>query len=786
MSLSLVRTGCALLLAAALLPAADFVPASGDWNVAANWTPAHVPSASDPVVIGVGKTVTLADPQSALQAASLTVNGTLDLRSATAPSGAVATSLAVEGDIAIGAGGAILIGGDDVGLAGQLILNGAAPTISGPGSLTFSAGAGSTSSSLTLATGSVVSLTGGLHLTADLLDISQTDYADNVTANTSLITSASGVTVDAVDGAVIQLRNGIELVNGGTLNLGIAAKLIYDGNTFSRFAQAAGGTLAWHVNANGAEAILLPGNVALAGTLNLVHDPSVVLAVGDVATLISGAGSAITSDFTTKTGDVGDFTADLAPTGSPRTYAWTLVLTPQLITWAGPPATIVANSANVALTATVDSGKPITYSVQLQGGGASSSTIVGSALHPGSVAEAIRITASVAAYPGDAPPLSAATMTKDVQILALQNVTITAAIAAVTYTYGDTIALTGSCTSGQPLVWTSSDPAKVSISGSTATVVGVGSGVTITASAPASGTYAAGTATAITGTLAPKAVTATVTAVTRGYGVANPTLAFTTSTLVGSDVVSLLGTAVFGGSGATADATTVPGTYPLTLSFTGTNPRYAVNAVDGLLTVTIGSQTIPFSAFGQLTVGATVDLPTTSSAGLAVGYVSADPAIAAISGTTLTVMTTGSVVITASQAGDAYYAAAPDVTQTAVIKQAQTLTFAALDAQKVGATQPLVASATSGLAVAFTVSDTAVATVSGSTLVAVNPGTITVTASQAGDGTYWSATPVVRTVTITGNTNADTNSSGGSGGGCGAGSGIAILFGMLALCRRRV
>ncbi len=85
-----------------------------------------------------------------------------------------------------------------------------------------------------------------------------------------------------------------------------------------------------------------------------------------------------------------------------------------------------------------------------------------------------------------------------------------------------------------------------------------------------------------------------------------------------------------------------------------------------------------------------------------------------------------------------------------IAKAAQTINFAAL--APIGnniTTLALTATASSGLPVSYTSSDSAVATVSGSTLAIVGIGTITITASQAGNDNYEAAANVLRTLDVT-------------------------------------
>jgi hypothetical protein len=79
----------------------------------------------------------------------------------------------------------------------------------------------------------------------------------------------------------------------------------------------------------------------------------------------------------------------------------------------------------------------------------------------------------------------------------------------------------------------------------------------------------------------------------------------------------------------------------------------------------------------------------------------------------------------------------------------QTITFGALASKTYGAAPiTLTATASSGLPVYYTSSDTGVATVDGSTLTIVGVGPTNITASQAGDGTWAAATPVVQALTV--------------------------------------
>ena len=90
---------------------------------------------------------------------------------------------------------------------------------------------------------------------------------------------------------------------------------------------------------------------------------------------------------------------------------------------------------------------------------------------------------------------------------------------------------------------------------------------------------------------------------------------------------------------------------------------------------------------------------------------------------------------------------ATDAALTTVLILTQTISFSSLSGQTYGvATMTLGATASSGLAVSYTVSGPA--TISGSSLSVVGVGTVMVTAQQAGNGTYSAATSVSQSFTV--------------------------------------
>ena len=166
------------------------------------------------------------------------------------------------------------------------------------------------------------------------------------------------------------------------------------------------------------------------------------------------------------------------------------------------------------------------------------------------------------------------------------------------------------------------------------------------------------------------------------------------------------------------------------------------------------AQSIAFAAVAPATVGdAAVTLSASASSGLPVTITSSNPAVASVSGMTLNFHAAGTVTLTARQAGNADFLAAPDVPRSlrvySGIKVPQTITFNDPGDPVHGDVSLVVtASSSSGLPLVFSSSDPAVATVEAGRLVARFPGTTTITASQPGDLEFNPATPVAHEITV--------------------------------------
>jgi hypothetical protein len=165
---------------------------------------------------------------------------------------------------------------------------------------------------------------------------------------------------------------------------------------------------------------------------------------------------------------------------------------------------------------------------------------------------------------------------------------------------------------------------------------------------------------------------------------------------------------------------------------------------------TLGTFTVPAKRMGSLPFLLTP--PTSNSAG-AFTYTSADPSIATISGSTVTVVGIGTTTITATQSADAGYGSR-SVTATFTVSQLEPPTIGAFNvpAKMMGSVpfQITPPTSNSGGAFSYTSSTTSVATISGSTITVVGAGTSTITATQASFGTFASGTATA-TFTVTAN-----------------------------------
>jgi hypothetical protein len=194
-----------------------------------------------------------------------------------------------------------------------------------------------------------------------------------------------------------------------------------------------------------------------------------------------------------------------------------------------------------------------------------------------------------------------------------------------------------------------------------------------------------------------------------------------------------------------------PGTSNIIASQAGTADYLAATGITKTLTVNKIAQTITLSSTATKTYGdVAFTLPATTDKSKTITYTSSNTAVAIVSGNTVTIKGAGTTDITATQAGDTYYYAAPTATQTLTVNKAnQTINFGTFSTKTYGdAATTLPLTTDRGLTISYASNNTAVASVIGNTLTINKVGIATISASQSGNSNYAVASSVSQDITI--------------------------------------
>ena len=336
---------------------------------------------------------------------------------------------------------------------------------------------------------------------------------------------------------------------------------------------------------------------------------------------------------------------------------------------------------------------------------------------------------------------------------ATQTITF-ATPAAVTYG-GTAPTLTATSNSGLTVSFASSTPAVATITAGGAVTMVAGGDATIVASQGGNENYLPAASVSRTLTVNKAAATVTIDPATLAQTFNNTPRVVTATA---SPTVAGI-TITYGGS---ATAPTNAGTYAIVATID--DSRFQGSAT-GSLVVAKSSQTITFDPLPSKPLDSgNFQLTATASSGLGVTFTLSNPSggtVASVSGTTVTLVNTGTITVTAAQAGNDNYNAATSVDQVlTVLNQSQSVAFdqAQLPAKTFG-NPDFTISATSnrGLLVGFVSSNPNVATVGLSTLTAnvssasvaiVGAGTANITAVQPGNADTAAAPDVVRQLTV--------------------------------------
>lgn len=165
--------------------------------------------------------------------------------------------------------------------------------------------------------------------------------------------------------------------------------------------------------------------------------------------------------------------------------------------------------------------------------------------------------------------------------------------------------------------------------------------------------------------ITPKPITVSLFINTKVYGETDPELTYTLSeSLIGSDAL-------------TGQLSREPGEDVGTYAISSTleNVNYTIDFTASTFEITKAPQVITFDPLAEENViGKTIVLTAQATSGLSISYTSSDESIARILGNELTILGIGTVIITASQEGNANYKAADPVSQ-----ELRILTLSVLD-----------------------------------------------------------------------------------------------------------
>ena len=318
-------------------------------------------------------------------------------------------------------------------------------------------------------------------------------------------------------------------------------------------------------------------------------------------------------------------------------------------------------------------------------------------------------------------------------------------------TYEDQpFALLATSSHGLPIIFESTNPEVVTISGQTATIVGAGT-TEIIASQSGDNTHYAATSVSQTLTVNKCAQVITFgTLETQVYGATPITLNKATDknliidyTSSNNDVASVNGNVI---------TIKHPGTTTITASQGGNANYLPATNIQQTLTVIKAQQSIPLSNIPSTKYGSTdIELPTQTDKGLDISYRTEDETIATIvNGHYLHIVGAGTTNVICEQEGNEYYEPSNTLTLSFTVEKAyQTIVFEELPTYIYGVEpQSLNARTNSSSVIRYASSNENIATVQNGTLTISGAGECYITAYADADNNYYSATPVQRLLKV--------------------------------------
>jgi len=388
------------------------------------------------------------------------------------------------------------------------------------------------------------------------------------------------------------------------------------------------------------------------------------------------------------------------------------------------------------LNADSDSGLPITYTSN----NTSIATIIGNSVTIVGVG-----TVSITANQVGNSNYNSATLSQNLIVnKADQNITFDELSEK---TFGDIFTLSASSSAGLPITYTSLNTSIATIIGNSVTIVGVGT-VSITANQDGNSNY--NSATLSQNLIVNKAdqnitfneLSAktfgnqpfTLNAISdSGLPITYESLNTSIATIIGNSV-TIVGS----------------GTVSITANQVGNSNYNSATQISQNLIVTKANQNITFNTIENKTYGDIFTLNAISDSGLPITYESSDILIATIIGNSVTIVGIGTVSISAIQNGDSIYNSATLSQNLIFTKANQNITFNTIENKRYEDSFTLNAISNSGLPITYASSNNSIATISGNsvTIVGIDEGNVSITASQPGNDFYNSASDVTRTFRV--------------------------------------
>ncbi|WP_205509680.1 MBG domain-containing protein [Longitalea arenae] len=253
-------------------------------------------------------------------------------------------------------------------------------------------------------------------------------------------------------------------------------------------------------------------------------------------------------------------------------------------------------------------------------------------------------------------------------------------------TYGDLAFDPGATAqSGLPVKYVSSNTAVADTADGKIVIKGVGT-TTITAKQDGNSGWLAAPDASVLLTVHKATLTITAENKTRNVGEPNPAFTLRYSGFVYGETPAVLTAQPV--AATTATAAMPAGKYKITVSGAAAD-NYTIQYVDGELTIDpLAVQTISFTAFPEKKYGdANFKLNASASSGLPLSFSSSNPAVAMIRNDSLIMLTAGTSIITASQAGNAIWGPA-SASQTLTVQKARLIIKADTVIKKEGQAVP--------------------------------------------------------------------------------------------------